>query len=61
MILTIGVMIGWYIMTRMLSFLMRKGERQEEAAVKIFAIFTIIVVIISMIDLISRGSQMVSP
>jgi len=61
MIPTIGVMIGWYIITRMLSFLTRKEERQEGIVVRVFAIFTIIVTIIGMLDLMSRGSQMVSP
>ena len=61
MIPMIGIMVGCYIVTRMISFLTRKGERQENLVVKISAIFTIIVAVIVMIDLISRGTQAVLP
>ena len=57
MIPTIGIMIGFYIITRMLSFLLRKEQRSENMFVKILAVITIIVTIISIIDFISSGTK----
>ncbi|MFA5014722.1 MAG: hypothetical protein WC549_04175 [Actinomycetota bacterium] len=49
MIPAIGFMIGFYIITRMLSFILRKEPRNENLFIKIFSGITIIVVIACMI------------
>ena len=43
MIPSIGVMVGCYILTRMVSFLARKGDRAESGVVKLAALVTIVV------------------
>lgn len=55
MIPDIGLMMGVYIITRMISFLTRKGERSESVIVRIFAVITIFVTIICIFDLLLRG------
>ena len=42
MIPDIGLLIGAYTFTRLLSFVMRRGEREEHVAVKVFAILGMI-------------------
>jgi branched-subunit amino acid transport protein len=56
MIPTIGLMIGAYIVVRMLSLILRKGERGEPVVVKIFSALTIILTAICISDLLARGS-----
>jgi len=51
----IGIMIGIYIITRMVSFLTRKNEKAESLVVKIFAIITIIVTIIVILNMYLVG------
>jgi hypothetical protein len=51
----IGIMIGVYIITRMVSFLTRKNEKAESLVVKIFAIITIIVTIIVILNMYLVG------
>jgi hypothetical protein len=41
MIPTIGLMVGGYIVTRMLSLMTRKGERAESSVVRVFAALTL--------------------
>lgn len=60
MIAEIGIIIGFYIITRMLSFLLRKEKRAENIAVKILAIITIIITVIVIADLFLRGMQISS-
>jgi len=48
MIQLIGLMIGMYIVVRMISFLTRKGERKESSIVQILAGMVIFIVIIFM-------------
>jgi len=55
MIPEIGLMIGFYIITRMISLLMRKGERKENIVVYVFAVITILITIFVMYDLITGG------
>jgi hypothetical protein len=55
MLAEIGLMVGFYIITRMVSFLLRKGERKESGAVQIFAVVTIIITIIVVADLFMKG------
>lgn len=57
MIPDIGLMIGLYIITRMISFLTRKKERKENIVVLIFACITILVSIVVMTDLFLRGTD----
>lgn len=56
MIPTIGIMIGCYIITRMISFLTRKGDRAESTLVLVFAVITILITLLCMFDLLMRGS-----
>ena len=55
MIPAIGIMIGFYIITRMLSFLTRSQEREESGLVKCFAVITFSVTVIVIIILLCSG------
>lgn len=57
MVPSIGIMIGCYIITRMLSFLSRKGDRAESGLTKAFAVITILITLLIMVDLFTSGSQ----
>jgi len=57
MIPTIGIMIGFYIITRMASFLTRSGERRESPVVQLFAVVTIIVTALAIMSLFSGPSS----
>jgi len=52
----IGLMIGAYIITRMVSFMTRKEPRNESRITEAFAAITIIVTVLVILDLLSRGS-----
>ena len=56
MIPDIGLMIGVYIITRMISFLSRKGDRAESLLVKGLAIITILITSICIVDLLMKGA-----
>ena len=58
MIAEIGLMIGFYIITRMISILLRKGERQENAIVIVFAAITILITLFVVYDLFTRGANL---
>jgi hypothetical protein len=55
MIVEIGIMVGAYIITRMISFVTRTGERSESILTKIFAVLTVLVTVIIVADLLLRG------
>jgi hypothetical protein len=55
MVSEIGLMIGFYVITRMISFLTRKELREESLVAKIFSALTILVTIVIMVDLLVRG------
>ncbi len=55
MIPAIGLMIGAYIITRMVSFISRREERKESGIVIICAIITIVVVLISLVGLFASS------
>ncbi len=57
MIPEIGLMIGFFIITVMLSYISRSGEKKEHPVVNIFALLTIIFSVIIMIDLFARGVE----
>lgn len=57
MIPMIGIMIGFYVLTRSISFISRKGEREEHIVVKVFSIITAIVSIIGIMTLAFSGSD----
>ncbi len=57
MIPDIGLMIGLYIITRMISFLTRKKERKENILVLIFACITILASIVVMTNLFLSGTD----
>jgi len=58
LIAEIGLMIGFYIITRMISILLRKGERQENAIVIVFAAITILITLFVVYDLFTRGANL---
>lgn len=51
MIPTIGIMVGAYIFTRMVSFATRSGERKENVLVRVLAILSMIVTMFCTADL----------
>ena len=55
MIPDIGLLIGAYVVTRMVSFLTRKGDREESIVVKVFAVITVLVTVTCVADLLLRG------
>ena len=55
MIPDIGLMIGAYVITRMISLLTRKGDREESVVVRVFAVITILVAVICVSSLLTRG------
>jgi len=56
MIAEIGIMVGLYIITRMVSYLTRKSPA-EPTIVRVLAIITIIATIIVVIDMFLRGTS----
>ncbi len=58
MIPSIGLMVGLYIITRCLSFILRTDERKENTLVIILSGITIIVTIFVIIDLFSRSASL---
>jgi hypothetical protein len=57
MIPEIGLMIGFCIITIMLSYVLRSGEKKEHSVVVIFAAITIFITILIIIDLFMRGVE----
>lgn len=57
MIPEIGLMIGLFIITIMLSYIARTGEKKEHFVVTLFAGITIIVTVVIMVDLLVRGIE----
>ena len=57
MIPDIGIMIGFYIITKMVSFLTRSGAREESLFVKSFSVFTILITMAAMADLMMKGQK----
>ena len=55
MIPDIGLMIGVYIITRMVSFLLRSEGRAEPVVVKFLAVVTILVTLVCVADLMMTG------
>ncbi len=52
---SIGFMIGFYVVTRMVSVLTSTGRRVESLPVKLLALVTIIVTILAMASLMISG------
>jgi len=57
MIPAIGFMIGFYIVSKMVTLLTRKNERSESNIAKLFAAIALIVAIICMLDLYFSGAS----
>lgn len=57
MVPSIGIMIGFYIITRMISLISRTGDRGESALVKIMAVVTILVAGLVMLSLFGGASN----
>ena len=55
MLPAIGIMIGFYIFTRCLSFCDRKGDRAESGVVKVFSSITLLVTVVVIIYLLVAG------
>jgi len=55
MIPDIGIMIGFYIITKMVSFLTRSGARKESLFVKSFSVLTILITMAAIADLMMKG------
>jgi hypothetical protein len=58
MIPMIGIMIGFYIITRMIELLARKGERTEPRIVAVFAVTTIVVAGYAIYSLATTGASL---
>jgi hypothetical protein len=58
MLPTIGIMIGFYILTRMVSFILRGGDRSEPIIVKVLAVITGIVAILGILILSSSSGNL---
>ena len=56
MIPDIGLIIGFYVITRMISFITREEARTESIFVKVMAVITILVAIVCMVDLVAHGT-----
>jgi hypothetical protein len=52
----IGVMVGAYIIVRMISLATRRGERKEALLVRVFSILTMVLAMICTADLFLSGS-----
>ena len=61
MLAEIGIIVGLYIITRLVPFLLRKDNRAENIIVKILSVITIIITIIVIGDLLLRGFNITSP
>lgn len=57
MIPEIGLIIGLYIITRMVSFLLRTGDRKESVAVMVLAVINIIVTGFVIYDFFVTGAS----
>ncbi len=57
MIPDLGLMIGAYVVTRMILLLSRKDEQAGGALVKVTAVGTILIVIVCLVDLLTAGAQ----
>lgn len=58
MIQLIGLMIGMYIVVRLTSFLMRKGEREESMIVQILSGVFLFLTILILIYLLFAGTDL---
>ena len=56
MVPTIGIMIGFYIITRMASFVTRRGDRRENPVVQVFAVVTLIVTALALLNLFGAAT-----
>lgn len=56
MIPDIGLMVGTYIITRMLQIIMKRDPK-ENAIVVVLAVVTILATILGLLDLLTRGSS----
>lgn len=52
----IGIMIGFYIINRCLSFMGRTGDRTESKTVKIFSFITILVTVGVILSLMTSSA-----
>jgi len=55
MVQIIGLMIGLYIIVRMLSFLTRTGDRKEDTIVKVAAGIVMVITGMLMLGLLATG------
>lgn len=55
MIQIIGLMVGAYIVTRMVSLLLRKKDGEESIVTRVFAVITVIVAVIGIASLLTAS------
>ena len=60
MVCVIGWMIGAYIITRMVSFLTRKGEGSESSIVKVITAITIVIAVVSLVIVTFSGYLLIA-
>jgi hypothetical protein len=53
---SIGIMVGFYVITRMISFASRSGDRAESALVRVMAVVTILVAGLVIMTLFGGGA-----
>jgi len=58
MVQIIGFMIGLYIIVRMLSFITRGGDREENTVVKVAATLLIIITSVLLLGLLATGGTL---
>lgn len=56
MIQIIGLMVGTYIVTRMISLLLGKKDGDESIVTRVFAVITVIVAVIGIAGLLMTGA-----
>jgi len=57
MVQIIGLMIGCYIIVRMVSFITRKGQREETTPVKVLCILNVMLTVVVLIALFLGASK----
>ena len=55
MVPTIGIMVGFYIITKMLHLASEKSESPVDGVIKLFAVITIIVTILCVFSLFGQS------
>jgi hypothetical protein len=57
MVQIVGLMVGCYIIVRMVSFITRKGEREETTTVKVLSILNVMLTVVLLMALLFSGAS----